>query len=100
MKVTETGILNMDIHNKWIIAWGSNTPPETLVSLSTDEIYTVRSWIACNRNTPVETLAVLATDENFYVRRNVTRNPNATEELLLMVNAYDKFNHLVLKCRV
>jgi hypothetical protein len=56
-----------------------------------------RHTIAASINTSLETLAVLATDRSFSVRFHVSRNPNATEEICLMIEAYEKFNHLVLE---
>ena len=88
-------ISERELHDKCGIASNGNTPPEILAVLATDEVAAVRCWIAYNRNTPVETLAVLATDKNHYVRYNVFYSPNATEEICLMVNAYEKYGHLV-----
>jgi hypothetical protein len=92
MKVTETSM-----SDKCRIAGDGNTSPETLAVLATDESASVRCWVAYNRNTPVKALKNLATDRNHYVRYNVAYNPNATEEICLMIKAYEKFNHLVLK---
>jgi len=69
------------------LAYNPNTPPETLVTLATDEDSCVRWGVAKNPNTPVETLEFLATDKNSYVRCCVAINPNVTEEILLMVKA-------------
>jgi hypothetical protein len=77
------------------LAQNPNTPPETLVNLSRHKDWIVRWEVAINRNTPAEALKILATDRNHYVRGNVIRNPNATEEICLMINAYEKYGHLV-----
>ena len=79
------------------LAINPNTPPETLALLATDKDYGVRWRVANNPNTSPETLALLTTDKDYGVRCGVARNPNATEEICLMIKAYEKFNHLVLK---
>jgi hypothetical protein len=92
MNVTKTSI-----YDKCTIASNGNTSPETLAILATDGDISILWNVANNPNTPIETLAVLATDKNYTVRLSVSYNPNATEEICLMINAYEKFNHLVLK---
>jgi hypothetical protein len=79
------------------LAHNPNTPPETLVNLSRHKDWSVRCEVARNRNTPAEALKILATDKVVAVRCWITYNPNATEEIFLMVRAYEKFKHLVLK---
>jgi hypothetical protein len=92
MKVTETSI-----SDKCRIASDGNTSPETLAVLATDKNSLVRCHVARNPNTAPQTLELLATDKAVDVRYWIAYNPNATEEIFLMVNAYEKFNHLVLK---
>jgi hypothetical protein len=87
----------MTYFDLWDISSNPNTPPETLELLAQDENSHVRWWVSRNPNTPVEILEILATDRDYNVRSSVTTNPNATEEICLMVRAYLKFNHLVLK---
>jgi hypothetical protein len=79
------------------LAVNPNTLVKTLEFLATDKTYFVRWGVAKNPNTPPETLELLATDEDSDVRCVVAKNSNATEEICLMVKAYEKFKHLVLK---
>ena len=71
----------------------SDTSPETLSILATDEDWYIRRGVARNPNTSPETLQVLATDENYYVRYYVARHSNSTElirRLVLMTDAQEK----------
>ena len=74
-------------------AQNSNTSPETLSVLATDEDKYVRCGVARNPSTSPETLQVLATDEDWMIRYEVTQNPNATElirRLVLMTDSQAK----------
>jgi hypothetical protein len=71
------------------IANHPNTPPETLVFLSTDNESSVRAYVAKNPNTPPETLKILATDEDLAVRYFVAKNPNTPSEVLVHMGTND-----------
>jgi len=73
-------------------AKNSNTTPETLKILATDEEYWIRYWVARNSNTPPEALELLATDQYYYVRAYVAENPNRTEliERLVFMTDYQQ----------
>ena len=59
-----------------------NTPIETLAKLAKDRDWYVRICAASNQNTPAEALAELAKDENWYIKINVASNPNTPAETL------------------
>ena len=82
----------MNYLEKIKVAKNSNTTPETLKILATDEDSYVRHWVAQNPNTPPEILQLLATDVYYYVRFHVTRNPNRTEliERLVFMTDYQQ----------
>jgi 3-methyladenine DNA glycosylase AlkC len=90
-------LTKMSISDNCRIASDENTSPETLAVLANDKHWYIRCSVASNPNTAPQTLELLAQDENSYVRYWVARNPNTTEEIFLMVKAYEKFKHLVLK---
>ena len=64
---------------KFLQSIDSNTPPETLALLATDDEYGVRFHVARNPNTPLKTLATLATDKDHLIRHAAARNSNATD---------------------
>jgi hypothetical protein len=74
------------------VAKNSNTTPETLKILATDEYCSVRRYVAENPNTPPEALELLATDQYYYVRAYVAENPNRTEliERLVFMTDYQQ----------
>jgi hypothetical protein len=88
---------SIDVRYSILITHIDSIPIEILEYLATDDIFFIRCSVARNPNTAPQTLELLAQDENSDVRYWVARNPNTTEEIFLMVKAYNKFNHLVLR---
>jgi len=75
------------------LAQHTNTSPETLELLATDDDWYVRCWVAQNPNTTLEILKSLATDDDRWVRYWAAHHPNATElvrRLFLMTEANHK----------
>jgi hypothetical protein len=60
----------------------SETTPEFLALLSTDEEWMTRALVAKHLNTSPETLSYLSKDKERYVVSKVVQNPNTTSEIL------------------
>lgn len=81
--------------NKFVQAWVSNTPPETLEQLATDKDPYVRWGVAYNPNTPTKTLEQLATDKYFDVRCGVAYNPNTPQYIKRFLKIQEQLKSLL-----
>jgi len=64
-------------------AENTKTPIETLIELSKNKHWHIRSVVAQNPNTPAETINELAEDKDWEVRASAVRNPKISINALL-----------------
>ncbi len=80
--------------DKFELAQKSNTPPEVLEKLATDEAWGVRYSVAHNPNTPPKALEKLANDKDIVVRRCVAYTSNTPKYIKTYISYQDyNLNH-------